>query len=1073
MQVQIGSTTADTPQTPAGASSTNISDGPLAWANYTGTYTVPAGQTTTRFEMTAVSTASGNETVGNFIDNAVVGTPACLTATMAATNKTAGAGTLTRTQDTLQYTATATNNGGVSSGSSVLTTTIPAGTTYVPGSLVVGGVPVSDAGGDDTGEVSNGTVTARIGSGATSSVGGAVAVGASVAVSFKVTVNQTVTAGTVLSDQANLGYTSPPSSSTLSAVSTSATNLVSATTIALTKSVDRTTDVNGNGRLDAGDTISYQFAVTDTGSVPLTGISVTDNKVGTVNCPSTSLAVGASVICTASYTATSADATAGSVVNTATASGTPPSGASAITSTPSSVTTPMYVNALTVSNSVSSSSVSAVGANTVFTTVVTNGGNTTLTGVNLVDTLASPAGPTPDSASCTVNQPTTLAPGASYSCTANYAAKQADLDNGKIVLTSAVTGTNPQSATVSGATSSTVLTAQTPGMSVTSSAAPTRVTAAGQTVVFSFAVTNTGNVTVNGIAINDSFSSPAGPVPTITCTTTTLAPNASTTCTSANYTVLQADITAGQVLNTATAQGTSAGGATVTSAASSVSVVANPPVISFAPTAGEVGVAFSQQPTVTGGDSPFSWAISAGSLPSGVTLNASTGLISGTPTASGNFSFTLKATDSKSVAATKTVSLVIAALPTFTFGSPATPQVGISYSTVLSVSGGTGPVVWSISTGTLPPGLTLDAASGTVSGTPTTSGSYPFTVKAVDANNQSTTKSTTLAPTAGPLVITKTANVASTTAGGTVTYTISIANSSSTAFSGVAFTDALTGVLDDAAYNNNASASTGTVSYANSTISWTGNVAANATVTVTYTVTVNSPDNGDQCIGQHGQLRRRSAPTAVVERSIPVAAVTVHGRRVCASSPRPTRRTTTPGGTVHYSVVVTNTGQDRLHRSRVSPTDLTDVLDDAAFNSDASCDGGQRLLLQPHDQLDRQPGRRRQRHDQLFDYRGQYSRRREPESLVTTAVTSSGSRAAPAPAAARPHRLHRDGDRAQTPGPDHHQRRGVSAAGVAGTLDVRRGVSGSTAADTGGSHPGHPGQRRGVDRRSRQGNRRH
>ena len=141
MQVQIGSTTADTPQTPNGASSTNISDGPLAWANYTGSYTVPAGQTTTRLEMTAVSTASGNETVGNFIDNAVVGTPACLTATMAATNKTAGAGTLTRTQNTLQYTATATNNGGVSSGSSVLTTTIPAGTTYVPGSLVVGGVP--------------------------------------------------------------------------------------------------------------------------------------------------------------------------------------------------------------------------------------------------------------------------------------------------------------------------------------------------------------------------------------------------------------------------------------------------------------------------------------------------------------------------------------------------------------------------------------------------------------------------------------------------------------------------------------------------------------------------------------------------------------------------------------------------------------------------------------------------------------------------------------------------------------------------------------------------------------------
>ena len=368
-----------------------------------------------------------------------------------------------------------------------------------------------------------------------------------------------------------------------------------------------------------------------------------------------------------------------------------------------------------------------------------------------------------------------------------------------------------------------------------------------------------------------------------------------------------------------------------------MSVVANPPVISFAPTAGEVGVAFSQQPTVTGGDSPFSWAISAGSLPSGVTLNASTGLISGTPTASGNFSFTLKATDSKSVAATKTVSLVIAALPTFTFGTPATPQVGISYSTVLSVSGGTGALVWSISTGTLPPGLTLDSATGTVSGTPTTSGSYPFTVKAVDANNQTTTKSTTLAPTAGPLVITNTANVASTTAGGTVTYTISIANSSSTAFSGVAFTDPLTGALDDAAYNNNASASTGTVSYANSTISWTGNVAANATVTVTYTVTVNSPDNGDQSLvntvssatvgANCGSGNADSRCTVTV----PVAGLSIVKTADAA--------TTTPGSTVHYTVVVTNTGQAAY--TGASFTDgLSDVLDDAAYNRDASATTG-------------------------------------------------------------------------------------------------------------------------------------
>ena len=69
MQVQIGSTTSQSPQVPTGQSTPNISDDTTAWNHYTGIYIVPAGQTTTRFQFAAISTSSGDKTIGNFIDN--------------------------------------------------------------------------------------------------------------------------------------------------------------------------------------------------------------------------------------------------------------------------------------------------------------------------------------------------------------------------------------------------------------------------------------------------------------------------------------------------------------------------------------------------------------------------------------------------------------------------------------------------------------------------------------------------------------------------------------------------------------------------------------------------------------------------------------------------------------------------------------------------------------------------------------------------------------------------------------------------------------------------------------------
>jgi len=98
------------------------------------------------------------------------------------------------------------------------------------------------------------------------------------------------------------------------------------------------------------------------------------------------------------------------------------------------------------------------------------------------------------------------------------------------------------------------------------------------------------------------------------------------------------------------------------------------------------------------------------------------------------------------------------------------------------------------------------------------------------------------------LTITKTANVSTTVPGGTVKYTITAANTGQIPLTGASLTDSLTGVLDDASYNGNASASAGTVSYSSPSLTWTGNLAIGASATITYSVTVNDPETGDKIL---------------------------------------------------------------------------------------------------------------------------------------------------------------------------------------------------------------------------------
>src|SRR6201999_3440608 len=108
---------------------------------------------------------------------------------------------------------------------------------------------------------------------------------------------------------------------------------------------------------------------------------------------------------------------------------------------------------------------------------------------------------------------------------------------------------------------------------IVKSASPTTITTIGQTVAYSFVVKNTGNVTLTSVSVADTFTAPAAPALVITCPTTTLAPNASTTCT-ASYTSTAADFNRGRIDNSATASGKTPTNATVTSTPSTATVTA-------------------------------------------------------------------------------------------------------------------------------------------------------------------------------------------------------------------------------------------------------------------------------------------------------------------------------------------------------------------------------------------------------------------------------------------------------------------------------------------------------------------
>lgn len=163
---------------------------------------------------------------------------------------------------------------------------------------------------------------------------------------------------------------------------------------------------------------------------------------------------------------------------------------------------------------------------------------------------------------------------------------------------------------------------------------------------------------------------------------------------------------------------------------------------------GTEGTAYSTTLAATGGTGSFFWVVTNGALPAGLSLGASTGTISGTPTSNGTFTFTVQAT-SGGQSGSKTFSLTISPpdVTVTTASALATGTEGMAYSTTLAATGGTGSFAWAITGGVLPAGLSLGASTGTISGTPTATGLFPFTVRATSGGQSgSKTFSLTIAP---------------------------------------------------------------------------------------------------------------------------------------------------------------------------------------------------------------------------------------------------------------------------------------------------------------------------------------
>ena len=360
--------------------------------------------------------------------------------------------------------------------------------------------------------------------------------------------------------------------------SSATTSIEASDSITVSKAVDRT-EIPPSSAVP-GTALTYTFNVRNTGTRTLKSVSIADSigSIGKITPAKTTLAPGEETTATASYRITAADIKAGKVVNSATASGTNPSGSS-VKSKESRVTTTItgqrtgLTLTKTVDKEILTGDGAKAGAELAYGFKITNTGNVAIEGISISDGLTGIS-------KVTVSWPGAkgrLDAGQTATGTASYTVSQADIDRGTVTNSAKASGENPTTGESIESNESSVTTRidRTMRLEVSKTADPTAIPAseakAGKEITYSISVRNAGNVTTD-ITATDSMAE----IGTVTMSKSRLAPNETATAT-VRHAITDAEINAGIVRNTVTVGGTTPDGSMTTSGRATANILIEKP----------------------------------------------------------------------------------------------------------------------------------------------------------------------------------------------------------------------------------------------------------------------------------------------------------------------------------------------------------------------------------------------------------------------------------------------------------------------------------------------------------------
>ena len=504
LQLQIG---------PVGGPLTVIqtaSDGTAAWGHYSGTYTVPEGQDETRFAFASVSSVGG-DAIGNFLDSIVFSTPDCSPALSIEKTSDLVDGEPVTVGQTVTFTYTATNVGNVDLENIVVADDQPGLSAITPTND-----PLLEI--DDAAEF---TATYTI-------------------------TQEDLDRGYI---ESSAGVTADAPEGYTDGAPSAQTNPRFPLTQSPALTFEKTSDIADGATVAVGDVITYTFDVENSGNVTVNDVTISDELAGLtwVDGPNLGdLAPGASATGSATYTVTQGDVDAGTVVNSASATGSPAGGtlAPAVSRITVDAETASPELSFIKTTDLAEGATVAVGDVITYTFTVENTGNVTIADATVSDALAGLTWVTGPSVG-------TLAPGETGVATATYAVTQADIDAGQIENNASVAGAAARGELAPG-TSGVTVPAEPANPSLafskTSDVAEGTTVGVGDLITYTFTVTNDGNITISGISVGDELSGlvwQSGPE------IGTLAPGETGVAT-ATYVVTQADVDNGGVQNTAT-----------------------------------------------------------------------------------------------------------------------------------------------------------------------------------------------------------------------------------------------------------------------------------------------------------------------------------------------------------------------------------------------------------------------------------------------------------------------------------------------------------------------------------------